>query len=71
MGDLKTTSEAAEILGLSAKRVRELALGGVLPGRRIGRDWLFGAKDLARFGKISRPRGWPKGRPRKTPARPG
>lgn len=34
-----TVGEAAEVMGLSRRRVRELAADGVLRGRKHGRDW--------------------------------
>lgn len=63
--ELLTTSGAAKVLGLSAKRVRELALSGRLRGRRLGRDWVFEADDVRAFARLERPPGWKKGRPRK------
>jgi excisionase family DNA binding protein len=55
-----TTKRAAEILGISDSRMRQLILAGRLPAKKIGRDWLIREKDLAKmFGR--RP-----GRPRKS-----
>ncbi len=34
-----TTSQAANILGVSSRRVRTLAARGDIPGKRSGRDW--------------------------------
>ncbi|WP_055491694.1 helix-turn-helix domain-containing protein [Streptomyces sp. TP-A0356] len=34
-----TSGEAAKVMGLSARRVRELAADGVLRSRKSGRDW--------------------------------
>ncbi|WP_269858746.1 helix-turn-helix domain-containing protein [Streptomyces sp. RPT161] len=34
-----TSTEAAEVMGLSVRRVRHLAKTGVLRGRKHGRDW--------------------------------
>jgi hypothetical protein len=34
------TTTAAELLGVSPNRVRQLARGGLVNGRRIGRTWL-------------------------------
>jgi len=65
MGDALTTSEAAKYLELSAKRVRELAFGGLLKGRQAGKLWLFDTDDLDAFAAIDRPPGWKKGKPRK------
>ena len=60
-----TTSEAAEILGLTPRRVRQLAadLGGVelVPGRLV-----FPRARIEAEAKKPRPKpGYPKGRPRK------
>jgi excisionase family DNA binding protein len=50
-----STSTAADRLGLSARRVRQLADAGRLPGaRRVGRDWLV---PVASVSKETRPRG--------------
>jgi excisionase family DNA binding protein len=65
MGEMEliTTQQAAKILGLSARRVRELAGDGSLPAVAVGRDWLFEPAAVARFKATPR-RG--RGRPRKT-----
>ena len=44
--DLLTTEEAAALLHLNVKRVQALARSGRLPGRRVGRKWLFDAREL-------------------------
>ena len=44
--ELMNASEAARLLHLNVKRVQALARSGVLPGRRIGRKWLFDRRDL-------------------------
>lgn len=56
---LLTTAEAAERLGLTPGRVRQLARDGALKGQHYGRDWLFDERDVARFTPPA------KGRPRK------
>lgn len=38
-----TSGEAAQVMGLSARRVRELAADGVLRSRKSGRDWQIDA----------------------------
>jgi len=38
-----TTADAADLLGVSVRRVRELASTGVLPARRVGRQFLLSA----------------------------
>jgi molybdopterin-binding protein len=47
--DLLDTSEAARYLRLNPKRVQALARSGRLPGRRVGRKWLFDRRDLDRL----------------------
>ena len=43
---LISASEAADYLHLNVKRVQALARSGQLPGRRVGRKWLFDRRDL-------------------------
>lgn len=47
--ELLSTEEAAGYLRLNVKRVQALARAGRLPGRRIGRKWLFDRRDLDRL----------------------
>jgi hypothetical protein len=64
MPDLLTAADVAAALGLTPSRVRALARSrGV--GRRVGRDWLFGASDLERLRERTpgRPVGWRKAHP--------
>jgi molybdate transport system regulatory protein len=44
--DLLSTEEASSYLRLNPKRVQTLARSGKLPGRRVGRKWLFDRRDL-------------------------
>ncbi len=44
--ELLSTDEAAAYLRLRMKRVQALARAGKLPGRRVGRKWLFDRRDL-------------------------
>ena len=44
--ELMSTGEAAGYLRLHMKRVQALARAGRLPGRRVGRKWLFDRRDL-------------------------
>lgn len=46
MDELLTTSQAAERLGVTPGRVRQMVADGVLPVTRIGRDNLVKATDL-------------------------
>jgi molybdopterin-binding protein len=43
---LLSANEAARYLHLHVKRVQALARSGRLPGRRVGRKWLFDRRDL-------------------------
>jgi molybdate transport system regulatory protein len=43
---LMSADEAARYLHLHVKRVQALARAGRLPGRRVGRKWLFDRRDL-------------------------
>ena len=53
---LLSAAEAASYLHLNVKRVQALARDGRLPGRRVGRKWLFDERDLeGALGKRSRP----------------
>ena len=46
--DLLSADEVARHLRLNVKRVQALAREGRLPGRRVGRKWLFDRRDLDR-----------------------
>jgi molybdopterin-binding protein len=46
--DLLSADEVARQLHLNVKRVQALARDGRLPGRRVGRRWLFDRGDLDR-----------------------
>jgi molybdate transport system regulatory protein len=46
---LLTADQAASLLHLNVKRVQALARAGRLPGRRVGRKWLFDRGDLDRL----------------------
>jgi molybdate transport system regulatory protein len=53
--DLLSTEEASSYLRLNPKRIQTLARCGKLPGRRVGRKWLFDRRDLdALLGKRDR-----------------
>jgi molybdopterin-binding protein len=43
---LLSADQAAAYLHLNVKRVQALARAGRLPGRRVGRKWLFDERDL-------------------------
>jgi molybdate transport system regulatory protein len=51
---LLSAEEAASYLHLNVKRVQALARAGKLPGRRVGRKWLFHERDLEQaLGSVS------------------
>jgi excisionase family DNA binding protein len=54
---LLTLPEAAEVLRLHPRTVREYLRRGELEGRLIGRQWRFRRKDIDAFFE-SAPRGW-------------
>lgn len=56
---LLTTKEAAQRLGVSAARVRQLVLNKQLPATKFGRDLVIKESDLSKvtvYGKAGRPR---------------
>jgi molybdopterin-binding protein len=53
---LLSADQAAEYLHLNVKRVQALARSGKLPGRRVGRKWLFDERDLdSALGRAAEP----------------
>ncbi len=58
MDELLTTTQAAEYLGLSGARIRQLAGAGRI-GRKHGFMWLFSREELDEFAKQERPSGRP------------
>ena len=59
MSDLLNTKQAAEMLGLSAARVRQLAQRGFLRGQHVGRDWVFDSDHIRHFSTTRRKSGRP------------
>lgn len=60
-----SAADVAARLGVTPSRVRALSRSrgvGQRVGRRVGRDWMFGADDLARLAdrRPGRPVGWHK-----------
>lgn len=56
--ELLTTDQAAEILGLSVARVKQLLAQGKLEGKHVGKQWIIERKALASvtvYGKAGRP----------------
>ena len=46
---LLSAEQAATLLHLNVKRIQALARSGRLPGRRVGRKWLFDRRELERL----------------------
>ncbi len=46
MSETLTTKKAADLLGVSAARVRQLVLSGKLPAEKFGRDLVIKESDL-------------------------
>ena len=57
-----STAEAAQILGISASRVRQLIIDGRLEATKVGRDQLLEKELVENFALIPRER---TGRPKK------
>lgn len=56
--ELLTTDQAAEILGLSVARVKQLLAQGKLEGKHVGKQWIIERKALDSvtvYGKAGRP----------------
>jgi excisionase family DNA binding protein len=64
--NLITTKSAAEILGVTPVRVRQLIQQGRLAAEKRGRDHLLDRKEIERFNRHGRR---PGGRPPKTTGR--
>ena len=47
---LLTTQDAAEILGVTPSRIRQLILSGKLKATKNGRDWVLMVKDVQLSG---------------------
>lgn len=56
---LLDSSEVAEVLGVSAPRVRQLAARGALPAEKVGGSWAFRKRDVEDFASARRPEGRP------------
>lgn len=65
MNELLTTAEAAESLGVSARRVRQLIDEGKLEARQVGRDYVIATSSLEGVKVYGKP-----GRPPKPPPPP-
>lgn len=56
---LVSVAEAAEELGVSERRVRQMLDDGSLTGRRIGRSWVIDLAEVHRRGRRPAPKGRP------------
>lgn len=63
--ELLTLSQASIEVGIDASRLRRLAARGVLRAQKVGHSWVTTRRDLTNFASMDRPRGWPRGRPRR------
>jgi excisionase family DNA binding protein len=52
VADLLSTQEAADILGVTSSRVRQLCAEGALPCQKLGRDWFLKRSDVKAFAKL-------------------
>jgi excisionase family DNA binding protein len=52
--ELLTVPRAAEIIGLSRVRIRNLVRSGELPAEKVGRDWLIRRSVVERFAQKER-----------------
>ena len=59
-GEWIRTEEAADVIGVSVRRVRQMLRTDVLRGRKVGRDWLIFRPEVEReFGMVCLPSGDP------------
>lgn len=54
------SKEVAAVLGVSVRRVRQLAAAKVLPAETVGRDWVFREDDVEAFKSLQRSPGRPR-----------
>jgi excisionase family DNA binding protein len=55
-----TTGRAAEILGVSPGRIRQLILAGLLRAEKVGRDHLLDPAEVKFYDESRRPAGRPR-----------
>jgi excisionase family DNA binding protein len=60
LSDYLTTREAADALGLTHQSVQKYCQRGVLKSTKKGRQVLLHQKEIDRYQKNRRPKGWPK-----------
>lgn len=56
---MKTVAEAAGLLNVTERRVRQFIEEGQLPARKFGRDWMIEDADLETFASKERRTGRP------------
>lgn len=62
MNNIKTTKEAAELLGISTSRVRQLIRAGKIDAFRLPAGiWIIDQEELNNFSLLTRRAGRPKG----------
>lgn len=66
-----TPTEAAAIIGVTARRIRALILAGRIPARKFGQIHLIERDAAVAFRSIPRPPGNRTGRPRRPVTPPG
>jgi excisionase family DNA binding protein len=54
------TKQAAEVLGVSVRRVQAMIKQGLLPAKKLGRDWFINQTDLERVRATHRKPGRPR-----------
>jgi excisionase family DNA binding protein len=57
--ELLTTQEAADMLGVSARRIRQAIAEGQLKAAKVGPQWIISEKAVKDFDKKRRPVGRP------------
>ena len=57
--DALTADKVAERLGITDRRVRQLARKGILPGVKYSDVWFFSPEDIEAFGSQPRKNGRP------------
>lgn len=60
-----TTAQAAEILGVSLGRVRQLIANGTIKSEKLGNTRLMLKAEVDKYLSNRGGAGWPKGKPRK------
>jgi hypothetical protein len=55
--ELLSLQQAGRLSGISASRLRRLAIAGVLRARKVGTYWVVADVDLKEFMRLDRPRG--------------